>query len=421
MGNISSKAKQDNDNFRSVEKVIDYIASNYILTADFKSLTRLYEEEYCNNLVVLTRDIIARNFNDMELTYLSQRIKGKEVVNEERTDDVVFFNKTKLENLDKHSRLRKKRICEGIAKFYVKIAHIFAAIVTTINPVYTYKDEQGNVVKTPLAEKDTIPKNARDRRISREGMCFQRINRLRRGQDFVHIPEDGNISLHPNICQPTGPLGNEPGIPELQDLYFDQYDYEKGKFTKMKPETEKEYVRDVHQFYKVFTGTDTLPENPPSSFRDIKLTDYASSPQCMGPNARWNTKVPGTLKDELFQKYALTLQNMMRNSKDAQDALLGILNELFTYDVDSDDTKKLVRIHPDLTESKVNDILAKTRQIIVNYYLSCETDYQKGVKLYETIVENQMKDTLVSQISSLEDTRDDLLHTMGVPPSMSVG
>lgn len=416
MGNTSSNARQPANTYRSVENVIDYIASNYILTADFKSLTQLYEEDYCNNLVVITRDIIARNFNDMELTYLSQRLKGKEVVNEEKTDDVVFFNKASLDRLDKHSKLRKKRICEGIAKFYVKIAHVFAAIVTTINPVYTYKDDQGNVVKTPLAEKNTIPKNARDRRISREGMCFQRINQLRRGQDFAHIPEDGNISLHPNICQPTGSLGDEPGIPELQDLYFDQYDYEKGKFTKMKPETQTDYLRDVQHFYKVFAGTDALPETPPTSFREIKLKDYASSPQCMGPNAPWTTKVPGTLKEELFQKYALTLQNMMRNSKDAQEALLGVLNNLFTYDVDNTTDKKLVRVHPDLTESKLNDILAKTRHIIVNYYLSCETDYQKGVKLYETIVENQMKDTLMSQISSLEDTRDDLLHTMGAPP-----
>ena len=55
--------------------------------------------------------------------------------------------------------LKKKRVCIGIAKFYVKIAHVFAAIVMTINPVYTYKDATGQTVKTGLLEKDKIPKN----------------------------------------------------------------------------------------------------------------------------------------------------------------------------------------------------------------------------------------------------------------------
>ena len=41
--------------------------------------------------------------------------------------------------------IKKKRLCESIATFYVKISHIFAAIVTTINPSYIYKDENGKL------------------------------------------------------------------------------------------------------------------------------------------------------------------------------------------------------------------------------------------------------------------------------------
>ena len=57
MGNTSSSEKKT---YKSLESVLDYIASNYILTSDFKSLTKLYEEEYCKNLVVLTQDIISK-------------------------------------------------------------------------------------------------------------------------------------------------------------------------------------------------------------------------------------------------------------------------------------------------------------------------------------------------------------------------
>ena len=56
-------------------EIIDYIATYYILTADYVSLTKLYDKEYCDKLVVLTSDIIERYFTDLEITYLAQRTK----------------------------------------------------------------------------------------------------------------------------------------------------------------------------------------------------------------------------------------------------------------------------------------------------------------------------------------------------------
>jgi hypothetical protein len=406
MGNSLSTEKKT---YKSFENILDYIATNYILTSDFKSLTKLYEEEYCNNLVVLTQDIISRNFTEMELTYLSQRVKGKDVVNEERTDDIIFFNKENLSKLDKNTKLRKKRICQGIAKFYVKIAHLFAAIVMTINPVYSYKNETGSTVRTPFSEKDTIPKNAKNRRISREGMCYNRLNQLQHGQDFVHIPADGNITIGPKLCVDKSALIDEPGIPELQSLYYDKYDYETGAFNNMRDTTRREFQQDLNKFYKTFTGNEELPEIQLTKFSDIKLRDYNKSDKCQGSTAEFKTKVPGNLKDELFQKYAYTMQDMMRKSNNVQSELLGIINSIFTYDIEKKTGKKLVRINPSLTEKKLDDVVKKTRKIIVNYYLTCEQDFERGVKIYESIVEHLMKETTMSQIDSLEETKNELL------------
>ena len=78
MGNTSSSnnsnksAKNEFDNFYDI---IDYVATYYILTMDFKSLSKLAEKEYCDKLVILTSDIIKKYFNDMEITYLAQRVK----------------------------------------------------------------------------------------------------------------------------------------------------------------------------------------------------------------------------------------------------------------------------------------------------------------------------------------------------------
>ena len=106
MGNFfSSQKEQARSDSKSFGHIIDYIATQYILTADFKSLQQLYDENYCNNLVVLTSDIIDKNFNDLEITHLAQRVKNKEVVNEEAKEKVVFFSKTDLDKMDVNSKL----------------------------------------------------------------------------------------------------------------------------------------------------------------------------------------------------------------------------------------------------------------------------------------------------------------------------
>ena len=60
---------------KSTYEIIDYIATYYILTADYVSLTKLYDKDYCDKLVILTSDIVERYFTNLEITYLEQRTK----------------------------------------------------------------------------------------------------------------------------------------------------------------------------------------------------------------------------------------------------------------------------------------------------------------------------------------------------------
>ena len=50
MGNQSSSTLNEEDNFalkpKPVSQILDYIATYYILTMDFKSLRKLYDKEY---------------------------------------------------------------------------------------------------------------------------------------------------------------------------------------------------------------------------------------------------------------------------------------------------------------------------------------------------------------------------------------
>lgn len=425
MGNLFTKQNNaQKSESRSFGQVIDYIASHYILTMDFESLTKLYDKQYCDNLVVLTKDIIERNFNDLEITYLAQRTQKGVIIDKETTDKVIFFNKQDLEKLDIGSALKKKRICIGIAKFYVKIAHLFAAIVKTINPVYSYKDDEGQMVKKPLSEKGNIPQNV-GRKLYKLGLCNRRIDILKGKQDWNKIPVNGDITLNPGVCdanQDTQTLNDEPGIPELMNLYCDKPSSTDNfqticDFKSMSDQAKRDYQKDLRIFYMTFTGEDNMPADI-QTFSQIKLQNYNAKKGCQNTDqgqgqSLFNKSYNGNLKDDLFKKYAENLRNMIHHANQKQQQLLDIINELFTYDVVDD--KKLIRVKPTLTEAVLQDLVEKTRRIIVDLYVTCEDDFETGVKLYEAIVESQILITTEAQIKELDKVAQDTINVYKKP------
>jgi hypothetical protein len=412
MGNTTSSTsnKSAEKEFKNFYDVIDYIATYYILTMDFKSLSKLSEKAYCDKLVILTSDIIQRYFNDMEITYLAQRIKGGVEVNDLNKEKVIFINKDNLEGLDisndAQKSIKKKRVCIGIAKFYVKVAHIFAAIVMTINPIYTYKDATGQTVKTGLLEKDKIPKNV-DRKLYKLNICDNRIRALKKNETVDDAT--GNVTIQPNVCDMNvtkngldKTLTDEPGITELMKLYLDDnYDYSNGSFMGMSDTTKSQFMKDLKLFYTTFTGNETMPPEI-TKFSDIKLRDYNKKNGCQGPTPIFKNKYTINKKDKLFVDYAENTKKMIQTAADNQSKLLSVINELFTYIIDPYSGKKVIRINPKLNDELLQKSVEKTRRFIVDLYVKCETDYVNGVKLYEAIVESKILETTQKQIETLK-------------------
>ena len=378
---------------RTSYEIIDYIATYYILTADFVSLTRLQlSKEYCDNLVILTSDIIDRYFTDLEITYLAQRTKDGVVVNTKKKGKIKFFNKDALNKLDIKNALKKKRMCQAIAKFYIKIAHVFATIVRTVNPVYVYKDNQGNTVRANLYEKHTIPANA-PRKMYKMNICEMRINALQGDQDYSNLKQEDPMIINPNICSMNvndsgkiKTLKEEPGIPELEHLYYDDgYNYETGKFEKMSEDATIQYATDLKLFYEAFTGNPM--DETVTKFGDIKLRNFGRSEECSGnvPELKGSQ-----VSDELFAKYADNLRRMIDNANLNQDKLTDIINKLFTHSEDPQTKKKVVRVNPELTEAGLQQVVVDTRALVVKMYLTCEQDFEEGVNIYTAIVEQRL-------------------------------
>jgi hypothetical protein len=410
----------------TLSDTLDFIASYYILTMDFKTLSQLHEKKYCDELVVLTSDIINKYFSDLEVERLLERVESGSSASEK----LIYFKKSDIDNLKIPD---KKAYCIDIAKFYIKIAHVFAAIVTTINPEYVYKDVFGNTVKKSLMQKSEIPSGVATQ-VSKINLCSERINALKGKQDDeedekeaeekeaeekeeekeVEVYGDETVEIKPDICSinldkngEINFLDDEPGINELIDLYFDgDYDFKTGKFMGMTTETEKQFQDDLKRFYVAFTDSTDMPSDI-KKFGDIKLRDYSTKKFCeAGQNG---IGVKGTYKDELFLKYADNLKAMIQSVNVKQEELLKIINKIFVYVLDPVTDKEVIRVNPDLTESGLQDLVVETRKLVIELYLKCETDFVEGVKIYEAIVESQIFNTTQKHIEQLEKEREKLI------------
>ena len=358
MGNHPSLNGMDSSSeyVESLFEKLDYIASHYILTMDFDNLKKLYSKEYCNKLVLITGDIFDKHLTDL---------------------DVQQFFKDRLslrENVGKLS------MCREIAVFYIKIAHLFAAIVTTINPEYVYTSHSGKLVKQSLSEK------TRGSKVLRTNLCEKRIDALKhaatkKDPPFCYFNLDGKVLT----------LEDEPGIPELMHLYFDDdFDYRTGKFSAMSEDAKEQFIKDLHEFYKEFTGNKTVPSTI-TKFSDIKLKNY--SKMCKQQN--------GSTKSDSLLEYANNLKQMISSSKEKQEQLLKIINKIFVS-VGDENNKQFIRIHPGLTQKEVQDLIEEARSLIVELYLKCELDFTKGIQLYEAAVEARIFQTTQMQIGNLK-------------------
>ena len=421
MGNNASKGDaQSNDEtkLKTLSQVVDYLAANYILSQNFQDMAKLSDTDYCDKLVVLTSKVIAQKLNNMEIAYLAQRLKQGEVINEMTKGDVIFFEKDQLKSLDVQNPTKKRRLCIGIAKYYVKIAHLFAAIVTTINPVYTYTNAEGVKTRVSLMNKGEIPEGA-DVKVKKVGLCSARINALLNSQS-IEPDEQGNITIKPNFCgmnqnkksramadavsDDTKNLMEEPGIPELKELYKDVYDFDQGGYKSMSESMKAKYLDDVKRFYKEFTGEEEVPENI-KNFRDIKLRAYHKSSGC-APGKMFDKAYTGSSKNKAFAEYAKVLKSMIKNTDESQKKLLDILDDIFVFTFNQVDKKKQIIISPKLNEAKLQQLVDSAREIIVNLYITCEKEFVDALEAFEAIVHNQVLETSLARLGSLDESLD---------------
>ena len=134
MGNQISNIRENQDNL--FDKV-DKIAAKYITELDIDTLKDLIKPETCNKFEIITEKIFKEKVNFRELQLIQRR---KDEGNNAKIENAKVTHIFKDDSsLSAKQKFDKKRLCESLALFYVRIAHVYSCIAHTINPIYREK------------------------------------------------------------------------------------------------------------------------------------------------------------------------------------------------------------------------------------------------------------------------------------------
>jgi hypothetical protein len=424
MGNQSSSeaTATPEQNKVTLPEAIDAIATKYILTQNFQDMLKIENREYCDKLIILTSKIFGTHLTNVELKYLAQRTEKGAIIDKMAKDNVTYLDKSKADHLDVQNDVQKRRMCVGIAKFYVRIAHIFAAITKTLNPTYEYKNAFGETERASLLNKNSIPSGI-EKKLVQTNICSQRLNAIKPEIDET----TKTMTINPKFCDinkisgdRSKSLMDEPGIPELRELYNDVYDYNVGKFVGMSPAATEKYKSDIASFYKAFTGSKEVPAEI-TSFSSIPLIQFHKSVYCMkkpepmatnDPDAekyaKFTQPLTGPVDNKMFQEYGKHTNEMLKTAQINQNRLLGVIDKLFIFRINPKTKEKEISINPELTDEKLDQITEETRNLIISLYIKCEQDFQKGLTMFEAIVTEQMRLTAERRIIELNKQKEKL-------------
>jgi hypothetical protein len=88
---------------------------------------------------------------------------------------------------------------------------------------------------------------------------------------------------------------------------------------------------------------------------------------------------------------------------------LSIIDDLFVFTINPQTKKKEIRVNPMLTEKTLPTVEKDARDLIKNLYIQCESDFMKGLEIFEAIVEKQIHDTTIQQKESLQRRSENML------------
>ena len=404
------------------KKLLHEIASKYILSQNSKDLIKLANPEKCKKLVIMTSNAINKYFTPKYISYMDSKLKGM------REEKLLFFNKDEsvLNRFDAKGSSKDKK-CIGIAKFYVKIAHLFSAISLTINPIYKWKSPTSGDEKTAsllnIEKHPDYPDLIDNQEVSvvlSDNFCTKRHSKLIKIQKDLKKNNSKFIDLSP-MCKTrekeinqTGikTLAEETGFSSLEKLYFDKYNYEKGVFYKDKDSpANKKYLEHLKLLYNTFKKSTDIPyeewnkENN-KRFVDVLIEYQHTSEKCIGEKKVFRNQYALKDSDLLFSNYITFVKEMIDRSDSARKQIVALLYKVFKLSVTGDHTE--IVIDPGLNSKKLDEIVKEAREKIFNLYVQCEKDYKEALARFDAIIKDGEVINTLKKLQTLDEEEDKL-------------
>jgi len=373
--------KQLNENNTKFLTKLNEIATDYILGQNFQDMVKLTNSKYCDDLVIITSKILKKSFFSKQIQTIYQTVV---VGSDSNVDKFARMNDLN----EPISNEKNRQMCIEIAKYYVKVAHLFAAIITTLNPVFSWKSsasssrailsphipesppvykEANEDVNTIIAleNKQYIPEMAKNVKVENLNFCNSRISDLMDMEEItdlidgknsipgrdggvgigVGIPKESEIKIKTKLCSSnlnnvdgvgrTKTVYDLPGFAELTRLYNDKYNSSKGRFDRMSAKSREEKKKNVDLLYTLFTG-DPKPPKDIKNFRDIPLHSFSNTSDCSNIGSLLNKTYTGTTKDKLFVDYVEQIKKMIYESNMIRNSLLEIIDSIFVSNSEAD-------------------------------------------------------------------------------------
>ena len=413
MGNKNSNGAADSAS--GLDTVIDKIAIKYIISPSVNDINNFGKKEFCDKLVVLVAKIIDEN------------VKG----------------------------LAKEK-CKP-ATFYVKLGHLYATILKTVNPVQM----QGQAAMQGQAsmQHDNLCMNHFRDLLQQTGLNNKNLTDFKNNPKVIKVTlcgpnkgQNANVPPPPPPAQPDNRMGQMPGDRmdprndyrlmggagtasldiELEKLYVNYDEADKTTY-------KKDLNKDLAVFYKAFTGQELPSDSSITKFSEIPLVRANTKLQglCNSPNIKFKIDADRD-NEKLFTQYGEHLAKMLKRTNASKQKLLDILTtrifdikyadmaqaeqaqaeqaqaqqapaqqiqaeQIQAQQIQAPATDDImdISIKPNLTESELNGIINTTRQIIVNLYTTCEEDYLEGLKILEAIVSKKVITTDMQEVGRL--------------------
>ena len=106
---------------------------------------------------------------------------------------------------------------------------------------------------------------------------------------------------------------------------------------------------------------------------------------------------------------------MIQHNEDNEKKLIDILHKLFNIRNDETTQELIVSINVNLNNNNLTELVEAARKTILQLYIDCEVDFQKGLDLLEAIILYKMEKTSEQRIENFKEKHDKLLGVENKP------